>query len=116
MNSSTSLSRPTEFLLTRGMKGCYVYFEDEATKNYYASRIRLDEKAPAANRVMRRRFQIVHSLEARFGHLSPTEHNDTHLSVVRVGRFSSKWISSRLHVTPARYPGRRAVLSGGYGI
>lgn len=26
-------------LLTRGMKGCYVYFEDEATRNYFKSRI-----------------------------------------------------------------------------
>jgi DUF2075 family protein len=26
-------------LLTRGMKGCYVYFEDEATKNFFRGRM-----------------------------------------------------------------------------
>ncbi len=26
-------------LLTRGMKGCYVYFQDEDTRNFFESRV-----------------------------------------------------------------------------
>jgi uncharacterized protein len=29
-------------LLTRGMKGCYVYFEDVATKDFFVSRVKAD--------------------------------------------------------------------------
>jgi hypothetical protein len=29
-------------LLTRGMKGCYVYFEDAATKDFFVSRVNAD--------------------------------------------------------------------------
>jgi uncharacterized protein len=29
-------------LLTRGMKGCYVYFEDAATRKYFLSRMKAE--------------------------------------------------------------------------
>ena len=28
-------------LLTRGMKGCYVFFEDVATQNFFRSRVKV---------------------------------------------------------------------------
>ena len=29
-------------LLTRGMKGCYVYFEDAATREFFLSRVKVE--------------------------------------------------------------------------
>jgi DUF2075 family protein len=33
------VKRTYRVLLTRGMKGCYVYFEDPATQDYLRSRL-----------------------------------------------------------------------------
>ena len=36
-------------LLTGGMKGCYVYFEDSKTRDFLLSRIKRETSIPAAN-------------------------------------------------------------------
>jgi uncharacterized protein len=36
-------------LLTRGMKGCYVFFEDDATKDFFLSRITTETAMAAGN-------------------------------------------------------------------
>jgi DUF2075 family protein len=37
-------------LLTRGMKGCYVFFEDAGTKDFFLSRVQADGASAAGSK------------------------------------------------------------------
>jgi len=74
-------------LLSRGMKGCYVYFMDEETRNFFRSRMEVREsiplaEAPAINPILTEvgeadqfvRYLPVYSLQAAAGAFGEAQH------------------------------------------